>query len=229
MKTSIVPQLVKKDLLIMRKTILSFCLVSIAAIVITGLLFERIPNWAFVNLAFMLLIAPAAACGIVLVMRSIVMEKVKSTQSFIMSLPVTVKEFTLAKVLVNLPVFTGFWLVVSTVTFYFAFGLGVFPYGAIPFVSMILLGVFVAYICILSTSLLFQSHGITILSILFFELSTSAYLWVVVYLDPIANYIYGQASVWNSTAIGIIAIQILIAIVMLLMTLYIQNKKRDFI
>lgn len=229
MSNSIIPQLVRKDFLIMRKTIMSFCLVSLAAIVITSLLFERIPNWAFVNLAFMLLIAPAAACGIVLLMRSIVMEKVKSTQSFIMSLPLTVKEFTLAKVLVNLPIFTAFWMVVSAVTFYFAFGLGVFPYGAVPFISMILLGVFVAYICILSTSLLFQSHGITILSILFFELGTSAYLWIVVYLDPIANYIYGQTSVWNSTAIGIVVTQVLIALFMLLMTLYIQNKKRDFI
>jgi len=229
MNPSIVPHLVKKDFLILRKTIIGFCLVSLTAIVITSLLFERIPNWAFVNLAFMLLIAPAAACGIVLLMRSIVMEKVKSTQSFIMSLPVTVKEFTLAKVLVNLPIFTAFWVATSSVTFYFAFGLGIFPYGAIPFVSMILLGVFVAYICILSTSLLFQSHGITILSILIFEMGTSAYLWVVVYLDPIANYIYGQTSVWNSTAIGIITTQVLIAIFMLLMTMYVQNKKRDFI
>jgi len=229
MSTSIIPQLVRKDCLIMRKTILSFCLVSLAAIVITSLLFGSIPNWAFVNLAFMLLIAPVAACGIVLIMRSIVMEKVKSTQSFIMSLPVTVREFTMAKLLVNLPIFSVFWLLVSGVAFYFAFGLGVFPYGAIPFVTIIFLGIFVAYICILSASLLFQSHGITILSILIFELGTSAYLWIVVYLDPIANYIYGPVSVWNSTAITLITIQVLVAISMLLMTLHIQNKKRDFI
>ena len=69
MNPSIVPHLVKKDFLILRKTIIGFCLVSLTAIVITSLLFERIPNWAFVNLAFMLLIAPAAACGIVLLMR----------------------------------------------------------------------------------------------------------------------------------------------------------------
>jgi hypothetical protein len=120
-------------------------------------------------------------------------------------------------------------VLVSGVAFYFSFGLGVFPYGAIPFVTMIFLGIFVAYVCILSTSLLFQSHGITILSILIFEMGTSAYLWVVVYLDPIANHVYGSTTVWNSTAITIVVTQVAVAISIVLMTLLIQNKKRDFI
>lgn len=36
-------------------------------------------------------------------------------------------------------------------------------------------------------------------------------------------------SVWNSTAITIVATQILVAIFVIALTLHIQNKKRDFI
>jgi hypothetical protein len=229
MSTSIIPQLVRKDFLIMRKTILIFSLISLSSIAILSILFGRIPNWALVNIAFMLLLAPAATCGIVLLMKTIVFEKEKSTQLFILSLPVTAKEFTKAKLLINLPVFGAFWLVVSAVAFYFAFGLGVFPQGTVPFITMVFLGVFVAYTCILSVSLLFQSMAITVISIMIFELGTSAYLWVIVFLDPIQNYVYGPNSVWNPTAITIVVTQTLVAIVTIVLTLHIQNKKQDFI
>jgi low affinity Fe/Cu permease len=193
------------------------------------MLLGRIPNWAFYNLAFILLFAPAMTCGIVLVMRTIIMEKVKSTQPFIMGLPVTLKDFTLSKLLINIPIFSAFWLAASGVAFYFVICLDVFPLGTIPFISMIFIGIFVAYICIVSTSLIFQSHGITILTIMFSEMGTSAYMWIVAYLDPIHSHIYGPQMVWNSTALTIVAAQIGVAIIMILMTLRIQNKKRDFI
>jgi hypothetical protein len=146
-----------------------------------------------------------------------------------MSLPITVKEFTQAKLLVNLPVFTAFWFAVSGVAFYFAFGLGLFPLGAVPFIAMVFLGVFVAYTFILSTSLLFQSLAITVLSITISEMATSAYLWYIVFLEPIQSHVHGPDIVWNPTAISIVAAQILVAVSTILTTLHIQNRKRDFI
>jgi hypothetical protein len=94
---------------------------------------------------------------------------------------------------------------------------------------MVFLGVFVAYICILSVSLIFQSLSITVLSIMIFEMGTSAYLWIIAFLDPIASYVYGQDMVWNSTAITVVMMQVFVAISVITATLFIQNKKRDFI
>jgi hypothetical protein len=48
-----------------------------------------------------LLVAPVGTLGVVLAMQRNVFEKTKATQPFIMSLPVTVRDFTLAKLLVN--------------------------------------------------------------------------------------------------------------------------------
>lgn len=229
MNTSIIPQLLRKDFLIMRKMNVVFCVVQLASIVVVSMLYGRIPNWAFYNLGFILLFAPGMTCGIVLIMKTIIMEKVKSTLPFIMGLPVTLKDFTVSKLLINIPIFTAFWLLASGAAFYFVYVLGVFPLGTIPFMTMILLGVFVAYTCILSTSLIFQSHGITILAIMFSEMGTSAYLWIIVYLDPIKSHVYDPYMVWNSTAITIVTTQMIVAISIILMTLHVQNKKRDFI
>lgn len=229
MSASIVPQLVAKDLRLMSPTILMFGLVSVVFIAILSLIWDHIPPAVMGNFGFIMLVGPAGTLGIVLLITTTVQEKQKSTQHFIMSLPVTVREFTRAKLWVNLPVFGLFWAAISVAGFYFAFGRGLLPFGAMPFVSMVFLGGFVAYVCILAVSLITQSLGITVLSIALFEVATSAYLWTVAYLPPISTHIWGAQAVWNPTAIGIIAAQAVTAVSVLTFTLWVQNKKRDFI
>lgn len=229
MTPSIVPQLVKKDFAIMGGTIVAFGLVSLLSIAIISLLFGRVADWVLINLAFVFLLGPAATCGIVLLMRTNVMEKEKSTQAFVMSLPLTVKEFTTAKLLVNLPVFTVFWLIVSAVAFWFAFGRGLLPLGAVPLVTMVFLGVFLAYTCILSTSLLTQSLPMTVLAIPLFEMSTSGYLWTIAFQEPIQSHVYGTEMVWTPMALAVVAVQALAAVAVLMTTVAIQTTKRDFI
>ena len=226
MTNAIVPQLVRKDFLIWRRLILVFYGVSLACIAV---LYGRIPDRVLVSLGSTMLIAPVGTLGVVLLMQTNVFEKAKSTQPFIMSLPVTVREFTQAKLLVNVPVFGALWLVTTGTAFWFAFGLDVLPLGALPVVTMVFLGVFVAYVCILGVSLLSQSLGITIMGIMFFEMGTSAYLWVIVFLDPISSHVNGPVPVWNTTAIAIVTIQTFVAVAATVATLIIQTRKRDLI
>jgi len=229
MSASIVPQLVKKDFRLMRGTILSFAVLSLVCIGILAFAHGRMPDWVLYNLGFVLLVSPAGTCGIVILMKTNVFEKEKSTQPFIMSLPVTVREFTAAKLLINLPVFMAFWTAVSAVGFYFAFGLGLFALSTLPFVVMVFLGGFVAYACILAVSLITQSLGITVLSIAIVEMVTSAYLWTIAYLDPVTHHVYGPTVVWSPEAIAIIAAQAGVAVLAIAATLLIQNTRRDFI
>ena len=229
MSASIVPQLVKKDFRLMSRTITMFGLVSLVCIGILVALYGHVPTWMMLNLGFLLLVSPVGTCGIVILMKTNVFEKEKSTQPFIMSLPVTVKEFTRAKLLINLPVFGAGWLAISAIGFYFAFGLGLFPLSTVPFAAMIFLGGFLAYTVILCVSLMFQSLGITVLTIAIVEMGTSGYLSTIAYLDPIAHHVAGSKMVWNSAAIAIAGAQIGTAIFLIMATMFIQNMKRDFI
>ncbi|MEO7691515.1 MAG: ABC-2 transporter permease [Sphingomonas sp.] len=229
MSASIVPQLVRKDFRLMSRTIAMFGLVSLVCIGILAALYGHVPTWMLLNMGFLLLVSPVGTCGIVILMKTNVFEKEKSTQPFIMSLPVTVKEFTRAKLLVNLPLFAAPWLVISAIGFYFAFGLGLFPLSTVPFAAMVFLGGFLAYTVILCVSLMFQSLGITVLTIAIVEMGTSGYLSTIAYLDPIAHHVAGSQIVWNSAAIAIAGAQIGVAILLIVATMFIQNMKRDFI
>ena len=229
MSASIVPHLVAKDYRLMRRVVSSFAVVSVAGIVLLSLLFGRVPNWVLYNFGFLLLVSPAATCGIVVLMKTNVFEREKATQPFIMSLPVTVGEFTRAKLWVNLPIFCGFWAAVAAVGFYFAFGRGLFPLGAVPFVTMVFAGGFLAYCCILAVSLVFQSLGITILAITLFEIATSGSLYAAAYTPQIGRYIWGAEPVWNATAVGVVVAQVLAAVAVLGVSLVVRGRRRDFV
>lgn len=229
MSESIVLALVKKDFHMVRKTIINFSLISILCIAAIVLMFGKVPNWVFVNLAFTLLIAPPFTCAIVILMRTNVLEKEKSTQVFIMTLPVTVKEFTTGKILVNIPLFFISWVMICAIAFYFSFGLNIFPQGTIPLITMIFLGVLLAYIATFSVSLTSQSLGITVLFMCLFELGTPVYLWIIAFLEPINSHLHAPQAVWNATALSIVALQILSVAFILWNTWKIQTKKIDFI
>lgn len=229
MSHSIVPQLVRKDLLLWRRLIAIFYGVSLACIALLGLLYGRVPNYLLLNVGFTLLITPVGTLGVVLLIQTNVFEKAKSTQPFILSLPVTLRQFTVAKLLVNVPVFGVLWLVTSATAFWFAFGLDLLPAGTLPMLIMIFAGVFVAYIGILCVSLLSQSLGLTILGIGFCEIGTSVYLWMIAYLDPIRTHLYGPVAVWNGPVSAILAAQASLAIAALVATLRVQTGRRDFV
>jgi hypothetical protein len=226
--TAIIARLIIKDFTIWRKLILIFFAVDAACIALLAILYDRIPIHVFLNLGFTLLVTPTASLGIALLMQTNVFEKAKSTQHFIMSLPVTPTDFTLAKLCVNIPVFTVVWLAMASTGLYFAYWLGMLPQGAVPYMSIVFLGVFLAYVGVLSVSLISPSLGMTVGAILFFDVVTPAYLWAILYLEPIGSVINGPVAVWNSTEIGIMALQVVAAAGAVGGTLLFQGRKRDF-
>lgn len=230
MTNSMVGILVKKDLLLYRRPIMVYLGLSLVATGIVGLLVGRVPTWVLINLGFTLLVFPMGVCGMHVLMHTTVHEKLKSVQPFILSLPVTVREFTWAKVLVNVPVFTLLWLIMSAGCLWFAFGVGLFPRGMLPFVTMILVGIYLAYVCILSVSLLFQALGPSIFSAMFFQVGTAVYLIAIAHtVDAVGLHLTAPAAVWNGTAIGIIAGQVLLSILVLWVAVALQLRKRDFV
>ncbi|MFZ4575950.1 MAG: hypothetical protein ACOYN0_16280 [Phycisphaerales bacterium] len=229
MNTPIIARLVIKDFMIWRKLILSFFAVFVACLALVVVLHDRIPSHVFLNLGFTLLVTPTATLGIVLLMQTNVFERAKSTQHFIMSLPVTATDFTLAKLCVNIPVFTVAWLAMAITGFSFAFGIGMLPPGTAPYTTIVFLGVFVAYVGVLSVSLISQSLGVTVGAILFFDVLTPAYLWAILYIEPIGSVLNGPAVVWNSAEIGIIGLHVAAIVAAVAGTLLFQSRKRDVV
>lgn len=181
------------------------------------------------NLGFSILMTAVAGCGVHCLMKTVIDEKVKLTQPFIMSLPITITEFSTAKLALNLIVFSTIWLPACTVCFVMGFGEDRLPPGSIPVMSFVLVGIFLAYTTALCVCVVTQTYGYAILAIIIGNFITVFYLWGIVYWEPIGTYVWGTEVVWNSTAISIIAAQVLAIISLLPTTVFIQSRKTDFI
>ena len=137
MNRSIVRQLVMKDLEIMKIPVLCWWAGAIAAVVLVVLGGEVVGLYGSI-----LFITGMAGAGIHAVMQTVVEERREQTLAFVMSLPITVREYTSAKLIANLAMFGAVWLTLSVASFVIFVGEEGMPDGTIPFVTIVLVGIF---------------------------------------------------------------------------------------
>lgn len=225
MTDSIIYKLVSKDLKINRKAILLWFLAAVAGIFIA----YSISGLVAANIGFSLMASAIIGIGIHLITHTILYDNLKGTHIFVMSLPLNFRQYTVAKLSVNILVFYGMWTLLSAACLYVTFSHGIFPMGSFPMMLMVLLSILPVYSLILSVCSLTQSIGYTVITAVTCSLATPAYLWKVVYLDSVGAYVWGSEAVWNTTVFSIMMAQLLIAIIIPLLTVILQFRKKDFI
>lgn len=222
MSASIVGELVKKDLAIIKFLVLAWASLGVVAL---ALLVFAGP--AFGLASMILYITSLAGMGIHAVVQTVVEERREQTLAFIMSLPITVREYTSAKLIANLSVFVLVWLVMSAASFViFIDGM---PLGMLPMVVIILVGILLAYTVVLAVSLVTEAIGYAIGSIVTANLATQIYLWWVADLYGIRSVMGGDVPVWNATVASVLTVQLTAVVMLIGLTYLVQARKTDFI
>ena len=225
MTNPIVYKLISNDLKINRTPILMW---SLAAVVGIGVAYF-IPGLVAANIGFCVLASAIIGVGIHMIAHTVLFENVKGTHIFIMSLPVNFKQYTVAKLSVNILVFWGMWVLFSSACIYVTFSRGILPMGSLPMMVMVLLAMLPAYFLMLSMCMITQSIGYTVITAMTLSFATSAYLWKIVYLDSVGAYVWGNQAVWNSTVFSIMITQVLITLIIPVITVFVQFRKKDVI
>lgn len=225
MSNSIVKQLIVKDLQIMKVPCAFWFALGIVAVAVAIL---GDPSGGIVTI--ILFVTAMAGAGIHSVMQTVVEERTQQTLAFIMSLPVDVRGYTSAKLAANLCIFLAVWLPLSVICYVVAFlGDDGMPDGTIPFVTILLVAIFLGYVAILSTSLVTESIGMSIFAIVATNLLIQVFMWWVSDLHGIRSAIGGPVADWNTTAVTIVASQIVAIGLLLFGTYFLQSRKTDFI
>ena len=224
MNRSIVRQLVMKDLEIMKIPILCWWAGGIAAVALVVFGGDAVGLYGVI-----LFVTGMAGAGVHPVTQTVVEERREQTLAFIMTLPITVREYTSAKLIANLAMFGAVWLTLSVASFVIFVGEEGMPDGTIPFITIVLVGIYLAITVILAVSLVTESIGFSIASTLFANIFTQLYLWAVVDLYGIRSVIGGPTPVWNTTAVTILALQTAAIASIIALTYVLQARKKDFI
>ncbi len=167
--------------------------------------------------------------GIHLVMATVVEERAQHTLPFVMSLPISPRDYTLAKVLANLLIFLVPWGALVLGTLGVIAGRGAIEDGLIPFAAILLTWILVGYCLVLAVALVSESQAWAIAAIVVTNLAFQGVLYGVSHMPSIAADMKSDVAVWSPAALGLLGAELAAVGLLLGLTFFFQNRKTDFI
>jgi ABC-2 type transport system permease protein len=155
-------------------------------------------------------------------------ERKEQTLAFVMSLPVSWREYTAAKILANLIIFLIVWLPLTAG----ALGVLLLPgatHGLLPFTAIMAVEMLVTTTLIVVAGIITESQAWTTAGIFCSSLGINVLWYVFAHLHGIAMYMWGTRVHWTSTAWIILICELLTVTLLLGVTFYIQSRKTDFL
>ena len=221
----LVQHLVQKDWYFLRTSLVVYLAVGAFALFLVSAGSEG-TFFAGAVLLFTILIS----LGIHLVMATVIQERTHQTLAFVMTLPISPREYTTAKMLANLSIFMVPWTIFLAGTLaILGFGLEGEGLALIPFAVVILTEILVAYCFVLAVALVSESEGWTIAAMVATNLAFQGVLYVVSHLPEMASTMKGSVVVWNSTSLGLLGVEFVLVAALVVATFRLQSRKTDFI
>lgn len=184
--------------------------------------------WSFYA-GTILIITFLITLGIHVTVLTVVNERTEQTLPFLMSLPISPKEYTTAKVLANLSIFLLPWVLLTGGTA-FIFGLPGARSGAMVPLALLVLGyILAAYTLVLSAAIITESLGWTICAMAVTNLFLQFFLYWVSSLPAIARGMTGHGAVWARATIALLLAEAAVCVLAIGIAFLFQARRRDLL
>ena len=224
MNSAIVPRLVAKDWYLLRWVISAYVaggLISVALLATGG--------EAVFNAGCILVITLLIALGMHVVVATVVGERTEHTLPFIMSLPVSIAQYTLAKIVANASIFVGAWLVIALgVSGVVLFRAGV-PHGLIVLSTIMLLYMLTTFSVVLAVAIATESMGWTIGVVVVGNILLNNLMYELSHIPSIEGTYASNQIVWSSAAVEVVLVECSVILVAIALTFVFQARKSDFL
>lgn len=223
MKRSIIGHLILKDLRLNRLVIWLTLAIGLVALLVTqfGGLARLIGIvWFFVALCVLGSMLPGSA---------IVNERKKQTLAFIMSLPVTSVQYSIAKMLSIWTLFLVPWLTLLISALVLVETRHVVPNGSIPMVLILAMLPLIGFCLISSTTLVGESEGWLVGGSIVCNSSYWLAWYLLAQIPSLTMNWSGPVAVWNATEVMVLCSELGLIALIVGITLFLQSRKHDFI
>jgi ABC-2 type transport system permease protein len=175
-----------------------------------------------------LLISVVISVGIYLALMMVLAERTQGMLPFVMSLPIGVREYTLAKLLSSLALFLAPWSAIGAGAAAVILVRGAIPDGLLPFAVVLLLHLLTGYVLTLGVALVSESEGWTIGVAGAANLAVQGFIYWTAHLSDVAAVIGGPAVVWTTSIRRLILAELLAVALILAATWVWQSRRTDF-
>jgi ABC-type transport system involved in multi-copper enzyme maturation permease subunit len=166
--------------------------------------------------------------GILVPQQTIVNERMKQNLAFVMSLPVSYREYTTAKILCNLGAFLALWLPITIGMIGTIASTGVYG-GIIPLMVVAALAPFVGFALFVAVAIVTDSAQWAMATMAACNVSYSL-VWLLLARTPgLLKDLGSPVAIWRHPLPLVIGIEIAVIVLAFALTFYFQSKKTDFI
>lgn len=177
-------------------------------------------TWFFISLIVFGCMLPAS---------NVINERKKQTLAFLMSLPLSATQYTMAKIVSTFGIFLVSWLALVVAALSFIAAHPFIPDGMIPPILIVATLTFVGFCLIASVALVSESEGATI-AVTILSNSFYGFGWYLLIRNPvIRGDMKSAVPVWSREVLTILGGEFAVIALILALTFYLQSRKRDFI
>ena len=221
---AIIRRLVLKDWYFLRFPMMAYLAIGIGAAVLMAA-----PHQMAFMIGAIVLLSVVVIVGIHLVFGTVTHERSQQTLPMIMSLPITFRQYSVAKLIANVGGFTIAWSLLLTLALTMILTRENLPDGLVPFAVIALTELFAAFTVTLAVAMISESEAWTVVTMTILNIGISIFLNLIGSLEAIGSHMAGTTIIWNGTALLIVTVELLIIAAAIVITLAVQARKKNFI
>lgn len=220
---AITRKLIAKELYVHR----SMMLVASAAAVFAALV-SAFGRTAF-NVGAIAWITAVIAGGVMLAIYGILNERKEHSLEFVLSLPISIRQYVFAKTIGLLLCFLVPWLAASASAVALVLASPGVPDGLLPYVIALCGYLLANFTVVLCGALHARSEGLMTAVIILTNMSVSVFMFVVGALPGIRNHLESPTPVWNGTVFNVLLVEAVVIVVAVTLPLLTSARRRDFL
>lgn len=211
-----------KDLFLSRRYLFAY---FAAGCVASGIACMPQATLSFVG--FILVMTVAIASGIHLIGTLLLAETTDQTRLFVMSLPISLLDFSIGKISVVLTTYLIPWTAMFASLVIATFVMG--KQGNVAVLPAIFLFLLVGFTLQLVTAVISESVGWTICVMVGCNVALNVFLMQLFAIPEVSEVVKSDILSWPNIVLQIIAVELLIVIAALMMAFVFQTRKRDLV
>ena len=224
MNYALVKHLILKDWFFQRPIVIGSLVLGAVSL---GLI--AVPGTAWFAAGGVLLMTVILVLGSILVSATTIAERTGKTLPFVMGLPISMREYTLAKILGNLLIFLVPWTALVVATTAIILLQPSLPDGFLSFALITLVELLVNFCLLLTVGLVSESQGWATTTIVAGNLLLQGFFYGVGGLPGIRETTTNPTLVWNTTFSLVLLVELLVMAGLIALTFYLQSKKTDLL
>ena len=224
MNTQSITMLFLKDLYLSRRPLFAYFAAGIACSAL-----GVVPQPTFAFIGFVLILTVAIGSGMHLLGELLLSEGSDQTRTFILSLPVSLLDYSVAKIAVVLTTFLIPWSTMFACSIVLTAVLPSGHIGAIPVLVVVFLELLAAYTVQLVTAVISESVGWTVCAMVACNVFLNLFLMKLFQTPEIEAMSKSDSLIFSPLILQIIYIELGIIVAALAIALVLQTRKRDLL